>query len=277
MRSVRVAVVGDVEWVQFVGVERVAAAGAVVQANEAWEEPAGAGAVAAVQLARLAGSCTFFTALGDDELGRRSYEELARLGVRVEAAFRQQPQRRAVTFIDAEGERTITLIGEKLRPRRAEPLPWDELGDYDAAYFTGGDADALRAARAARVLVAYARELPTLKAAGVRLDVLLGSASDPGERYAEELDPPPDLVVRTAGSAGGTYEPGASWAVAALPGPREDAYGAGDSFAAGLTFALAESRPVPEALAFAARCGAEALTRRGAHGLTRPPRTRPGV
>jgi ribokinase len=51
-----------------------------------------------------------------------------------------------------------------------------------------------------------------------------------------------------------------------LPGRLEDTYGAGDSFAAGLTFALAERRPVEEALAFASRRGAAALARRGAHG-----------
>jgi ribokinase len=51
-----------------------------------------------------------------------------------------------------------------------------------------------------------------------------------------------------------------------LPGPLVDAYGAGDSFAAGLTFALGRGDRPDEALAFAARCGAVAMTRRGAHG-----------
>ena len=263
----RFAVVGHIEWVQFVRVERVPTAGEIVQASEAWEEGAGGGGVSVVQLARMGGSATFFTALGDDEYGRRAHEHLTSLGVRVEAVFRAGPQRRAVTFVDAAGERTITLIGEKLRPRRDEPLPWDELADYDGVYFTAGDADALRAARAARVLVATARELATLEAAAVRLDALVSSAQDPAERYAGELDPPPELVVRTEGSAGGTYEPGGRrWTAAPLAGPIVDSYGAGDSFAAGLTCALAERRPREEAIAFAARCGAAALLRRGAHG-----------
>jgi ribokinase len=42
-----------------------------------------------------------------------------------------------------------------------------------------------------------------------------------------------------------------------------DTYGAGDSFAGGLTFALGAGLPVDEALALAARCGAAALTGRG--------------
>ena len=68
------AVVGHVEWVEFARVEHVPAPGEIVHALETWEEPAGGGAVAAVQLANLNGSVLLFTALGDDELGRRSRE-----------------------------------------------------------------------------------------------------------------------------------------------------------------------------------------------------------
>ena len=252
---------------QFARVERVPAPGDIVQASDAWEEAAGGGGVSVVQLARAAGAATFYTALGDDEYGRRAYEHLTSLGVRVEAVFRPEPQRRGFTFVDVDGERTITLIGAKARPRRAEPLPWDELAGYDAVYFCGGDPDALRAARAARVLVATARELPTLMAAGAVLDALVASARDPSERYAGELQPEPRLIARTEGAAGGSYEPGGGrWSPGPPPGPVRDAYGAGDSFAAGLAFALGEGRPHEEALGVAAKWGAAALTRRGAHG-----------
>jgi ribokinase len=43
----------------------------------------------------------------------------------------------------------------------------------------------------------------------------------------------------------------------------EDAYGCGDCFAAGLTYALGRDLPTAEALTLAARCGAGALTGRG--------------
>lgn len=265
----KVGVVGHVEWLEFVRVERVPEAGEIIQAEETWGEAGGAGGVAAVQLARLAGSATFFTALGDDEAGRLAYEQLASLGVRVEAAWRQQPQRRGFCYVDADGERTITLLSEKLRPRRSESLPWEELAGFDAVFFSGGDADAVRAARAARVLVATPRELPTLAEARVALDALVGSAIDPAERYESgDLEPPPKLAVWTEGSKGGFYEPGAGrWTAPPLPGPRADSYGAGDSFAACLTFALAEGRLPLEAVNFAAGCAAEAITRTGAHGL----------
>ena len=73
------------------------------------------------------------------------------------------------------------------------------------------------------------------------------------------------VVVTTAGSLGGWVRPGGPFRAAPLPGPIEDAYGCGDCFAAGLTFALAEGRAMEEALALAARCGAAVLTGRGAY------------
>ena len=267
--AVRVAVVGHVEWVQFARVERVPAPGEIVHARDWWEEPAGGGAVAAVQLARLAGAAELFTAFGDDELGHRAREELAGLGLRVHAVDRPEPQRRAFTFVDDDGERMITVLGRRLVPREDDPLPWERLAGVDAVYVTAGDAGAVRTARRARVLVATPRAgEETLVEAGVPLDALVGSAEDPGERLdADDLDPPPRLVVSTSGAEGGRYT-GAdgtegSWEAAAPPGPVEDVYGAGDSFAAGLAYGLAEGRPVQEAVELAARCGAACLTGRG--------------
>src|SRR5919108_1507527 len=200
------AVVGHVEWIEFVRVERVPTPGEIVHALEAWGEPAGGGAVAAVQLARLAGESTLFTAVGDDELGRRVVPALADYGVEVHAALRPEPQRRGFTYLDATGERTITVIGERLGPRRSDDLPWDALAETDGVYFVSGDAAAVRAARAARVLVATARSLGALAEARVELDALVRSRSDEGETYRPgDLDPPPTLDVATAGPLGGTY------------------------------------------------------------------------
>lgn len=266
----RVAVLGHVEWIEFVRVPQVPAAGDIVHATAGWQEPGGGGAVAAVQLARLAGGCTFLTALGADELGRRAHAELTALGLRVSASWRPEPQRRAFTHVDDAGERTITVIGERMAPAAADPLAWDALAEVDAVYVTAGDPAALRLARRARVMVATARILPTLRAAGVELDALVGSARDPAERYADgDLAVRPRLVVRTAGATGGTYAlstlSGSSFAYppAPPPGPVVDAYGCGDAFAAGLTFALGAGRGPAEAVALAARCGAAALTGRG--------------
>ncbi len=271
----KVAVVGHTEWIEFGRVDHVPAAGDIVHAREWWEEPGGGGAIAAVQLAKLAGACTFLTALGDDDLGRRSRRELESLGVGVEAAIRGAPTRRAVTFIDPAGERTITTLGERLDPHAEDPLAWDELAEADAVYFTAGDPDALREARRARVLVATTRAFPTLVAGGVLLDAAVGSGHDPAERYnPSALTRGATIVVRTEGVRGGTYETSSDagrYEAAPLPGPVVDTYGCGDSFAAGLTFALGEGRDLERALGLAARCGAASVTGRGPFGgqLTR--------
>ena len=266
----RVAVVGHVEFVEFVRLGRLPSVGDIVHAAEAWSEPAGGGAVAAGQLLKLAGEVTFFTALGDDELGRRAHAELQELGVQVEAAFRPEPQRRAITVLDDRGERTIIVIGDRMVPHLDDPLPWHALTDCDAVYVTGCDPAAVRAARAARVLVATPRALTSLRTAAVEIDVLVGSGSDEGERYRPgDLVPPPRAVVRTEGGLGGWYEraDGSSrrFAAAPLPGPIADAYGCGDNFAAGLTYGLGAGWSMDDALALAARCGASALTGRGAY------------
>jgi ribokinase len=266
--AVRLAVIGHVEWVQFARVPRTPPAGDIVHTTEAWEEPAGGGAVAAVELVRLNGEAAFYTALGEDALGRQARRELERLGVSLHAPHLPEPQRRAFVHVDSEGERTITVLGGKLVPKgHVHRLPWEDLAEADGVYFVSGDVEALRAAREARVLVATARELATLRESRVQLDAVVASGQDDGERYQPgDLDPPPHLVVTTAGGLGGWAQPGGPFRAAPIPGPVEDAYGCGDCFAAGLTVALADGLPTEDALAFAARCGAAALTRRGAHG-----------
>jgi ribokinase len=270
----RVAVVGHVEWVQFAHVPHVPCAGEVVHAHGPFEEPAGGGGVAAVQLARLAGEATFLTALGRDELGERSVARLKELGVDVHATQRAAT-RRASTLVDDEGERTIITLGPRLEPLGEDvELPWGALGEMDAVYFTAGDLGALRAAREARVLVASPRAGDAL-GQGVQLDALVLSGDDAIERReAAHAQEEAHLVVFTEGARGGAYRErsgrSGTWTAAPLPAAAVDAYGCGDSFAAGLTYGLGAGFDVPDALALAARCGAICLTGSGPyeHQLT---------
>jgi ribokinase len=230
------------------------AAGEIVHATETWEEPAGGGAVIARQLARLAGRCELFTALGDDALGHATERRLAQLGVDVHAPH-SGPTRRAWTHVDGDGERTITVLGEKLLPRG--PLP---VHGYDAVFFVSGDAQALRSARASAFLAATLRQQPTLHEAGVPIDLLVGSLNDPRESYDGSLDA--KLVVLTDRANGGTAN-GEPFAAVPVPGRVVDTYGAGDSFAAALCFALARGDALGSALELAARAGAAVITGRG--------------
>ncbi|MGA9314946.1 MAG: PfkB family carbohydrate kinase, partial [Solirubrobacteraceae bacterium] len=236
----KVAVVGHVEWVTFARVPHIPTAGEIVHAEEPFEEPAGGGAVAAVQLARLAGKAALVTALGEDEHGRRSVERLGELGVEVWAARRPQPTRTAMTLVDRKRERTITTFGERLEPVLDDSeIPWSELAQMDAVYFTAGDAAAMQAARSAGVLVSSPRALHAL-GHGIPLDALVLSADDAEERQeATRAEQDAKLVVFTDGGHGGSYRghdgESGTWPAAALPGEPRDSYGCGDSFAAGLT------------------------------------------
>ena len=268
----RAAAVGHVEWIEFGQVDRVPAAGEIAHATDVWQEVGGGGAVAAVQLSRLAGDCDLYTALGDDPVGVAARRRLTTLGARVHAESRRGvAMRRAVTLVDAAGERTITTLGDRLDPLGEDPLPWDRLDEADAVYVTAGDAEAFRLARRARVMVVSLRVLRRLAESGVEPDCLVGSAGDAGEAWdPTALARPPRLLVRTEGAAGGSYETGEGelGRYEAHPplGPLVDTYGAGDTFAAGLTFGLGARMAVPEALAFAARCGAISVTGRGPFG-----------
>ena len=262
----RLVVIGHVEWVEFARVPELPRPGEIVHATETWEEAAGGGAVAAVQLAKLAGDATLFTALGDDELGERSLRQLRGQGVRVQAARPESPTRRAFTHVDEGGERTITVLGTKLVPRLAHSLA---LGGARA--------------RRRRLLRLRRRGAAALGPAGARARRDGARAAD-GRRGRDRARRARrqrerrggDVQARrrrSAAEAGGLdvrqggrlVEPGRAVLGGAAAGAGQDAYGCGDAFAAGLTFALARGDEPRDAIALAARCGAAALTGRGGY------------
>jgi ribokinase len=262
----RFAVVGHVEWIEFGRFTHVPEPGEIIDASEWFSEAAGSAAVVAVQLAKLSGDVDFFTALGTDGRGRRSRERLTELGVRVHAAPRDAMQRWGFVHLTDDGERTISIVGERHAPSGEDDLPWERLEGADACFVSGGDNAAMRQARRAKRLVATPRAVESL--AGVQVDALIGSGKDRLEQVdPDTLDPPPKLVITTAGKEGGTWHAGEQrkgrFEVAELPGPLVDAYGAGDTFAGGATFALGSGYEIDDALAFAARAGAANLTGRG--------------
>jgi ribokinase len=264
----RVGVVGHVEWVTH-GRGIMPRPGEITYLADPFDEPAGGGGVSAAQVPKLGAECLFFTALGADHSGDDAMARLEAEGVTVLAARRGEPQTRAISATDADGDRAIAVVGASMSARIEDALPWDDLAGCDAAFFTGHDSATVSAARRAAVLVVTTRRLHQLIESGVRADVLIASDSDPTEAVDPDALPvPPAVILWTQGARGGRYATAdggeGRWDPVPPPGPPVDSYGCGDSFAAGVTVGLARGLGLDGALALGARCGAACLTGRGA-------------
>ncbi len=259
----RIAVIGHVEHVTLGLVAEVPTSGAIVHLERPFTFAGGGGGMAFAQLVRGPAEVHLYTALGRDAAAEEVLAEVAARGAQIHAVRRDEPHTRAIALVDRAGERTILVVGEPLHPRADDPLPWDALAGFDAAYFTADDPVALRAARAARVLVVSARRREALAASGVRADVVVGSARDLREASARaDHAVAPGALVLTEAAAGGRVETAeGTFRFDAAPSPPAGggAYGAGDCFAAALTFFLAVGSPLAEACARAARHGAAVL------------------
>ncbi len=263
----RIAVVGHVEWVQFLRVDALPAPGAIQRAERESTHAGGGAVVAAAVLAELGAEVDFFGAVGSDAIGDAAVNELAERGMTVHAARRPGPTREVLTLLDRSGERTILPIGERLQPHGDDDLDWGRVAGADAAYVTAGDQGALLRARAAHVLVATPRLRERVEHPGVSIDALVFSASDEHERqWAERLRSDTRIMVATEGARGGRWW-GASdgrWDAVAPPGPLRDSYGCGDAFAGAFTYGLGSGSAIAQACELGARWGAEMLTRVGA-------------
>ena len=264
------AVVGHIESVEFLAVDRWPQPGCISHAQQRLEEPAGAGAVIAVQLAQLLDRPVhFFTALGRDSVGEACVQRLQERGVEVHVAWRDGPTRRGISLVggvgDGSGDRAITVIGDRLTPVLSDPLPWDVLQQCDGAFITAADAALVQAARSVPVLAATPRVgLAVLESAGVQIDALIGSGLDPAELVAPgDLVPSPRVQISTEGAAGGLISTGHRYSASALPGPFVETYGCGDSFAAGVFAGLAAQWPLKTAIQLGCQLGAACATRFG--------------
>ena len=277
-----VAVVGHVEWIEFARVPHVPSPGEIVHATEWWEDVGGGGAVAAVQLAKLAGGAEFFTALADDERGRalaRAARGARRDRLRGAAPRRPAPRLRLPRRrprahdhdprrADRPARRRRPAVGAARRGRR-------RLLQRRRRRRARAGAPGAQAGRHA------ARATTRCATSRVNLDALVRSAKDPGEQQAEEdLDPAPDIVVSTAGKEGGEWV-GEDRTTGHLEGRRAARTAAGRLRRRRLVrrrpdvSALGADLPIEQALEVASRCGAYKLAGRAA--VRRPAHRRGSV
>ena len=257
--KLKLAVIGHIEWVTFLAVNEIPKPGTISHSRLTLEEPAGGGSVVAIQMSKLIkGDVHFFTALGNDLIGEKSYATLKSYGLKLSVAWRDKPTRKAISMVDTQGERAITVMGERLQPTAEDDLPWDELSKYDGIFLTAADSQGIKFARQANILVATPRVgIKTINESNVLLDGLIGSALDPGEKVNEkELLIKPKLRISTMGAKGGNASPGGRFKAIKLESRAIDTYGCGDSFAAGLTTGLAANFSYEQAISLGTHIGA---------------------
>ena len=265
--KLKLAVIGHIEWVTFLKVDQLPLAGEISHAKDSFEEAAGGAAVAAVQMARLINEpVDLITSLGKDTYGEKCYERLTKLGLNLKVAWREKPTRKGISLISKDGERAITVIGERLQPIASDDLPWSNLKNYDGIFITATDEEGIRLASKAKFVAATPRTgKTTLRNSKVKLNALIGSGLDPGEKINyEDLVPKPDIYIATEGRSGGIVYPKRNKYKSIKPSSQEiDSYGCGDCFAGAVTTALSAKVNLETAINIGAYCGAECSTHYG--------------
>ncbi len=265
--KIKLAVIGHIEWVTFLKVDQLPLAGQISHAKDCFEEAAGGAAVAAVQMARLINEpVDLITSLGKDSYGEKCFERLTKLGLNLKVAWRDKPTRKGISLISKDGERAITVIGERLQPIASDDLPWSDMKNYDGIFITATDKEGIRLASEAKFIAATPRTgAVTLRDSKVKINALIGSRLDPGEKINfEELLPKPDLYIATEGKSGGTIYPEKLKYKSIKPSSEEiDSYGCGDCFAGAVTTALSAKLNLDQAIKIGAYCGAECSTHYG--------------
>ena len=283
-------VVGSSNTDMVVKTDRLPAPGETVLGGTFLMNPGGKGANQAVAAARLGGAVTFVARVGNDIFGQQALEQFEREGIRTEFVRTDptQPSGVALIGVDGRGENSIVVApGANARLDEAQV----------SAALAGLDAPALvllqleiplasveaavrwSAEKGLRVILnpAPAQPLPDELLRRVFLitpneteaELLTGvrvTDAPSAERAAERLRAlgVPNVVI-TLGAKGAYLRTDAeSRLIPAPPATALDTTAAGDCFNGALVVALAEDRPLAEAVAFACKAAAISVTRLGA-------------
>ena len=249
--NLKFAVIGHIEWINFLKVDLLPEPGIITHAKTSLELPAGGGALIAKTLYELSNNeIHFFTSLGKDYYGEKSFDFFKKIGINLHVAWRSEPTRKGFSLIDKKGERSITIIGKRLAPSFNDDLDWEILRDMDGIFITAGDNNLFKKAREANVLCTTPRVgIDLINQSKVILDAIIGSNLDPDESFLlSDLNEKHRYVIKTEGEKGGICIPGGGFNAINNKSQKIDSYGCGDSFAAGILYGLTESWPIEKAL-----------------------------
>jgi len=237
-------------------------------------EAGGKGANQACALVRLGGDVTFVSAVGADDDGRWSLDQLIAAGVSIDQVVSREGSStgRAVVMVDPTGENAIVVVAGANELVAPPPT-------YDADVVLLSLEIPLEVVRAC-VHAAHAAGIPVvLNAAPAqplppdllsRVEVLLVNESElaalGGDTQAL-LDIGAGAVVVTLGAKGcQLYEPAGTTSLPAADVAVVDTTGAGDCFAAALSYGVGAGWPLARAATLAIAAAALAVTRPGARG-----------
>ena len=249
--NLNLAVVGHVEWINFLKVDQLPKPGVISHSEKSLEYPAGGGSIIAKTLSELTlNQIHFFTALGNDDYGDRCFKILSNMGIKLHVAWRDKPTRRGFSMIDSQGERAITVIGERLATNCRDNLDWSILKKMDGIFITASDSEIFKMARSASILCTTPRVgINTINKSNVSLDGLIGSNLDPGEEFSfSELLVKPKYTIKTEGEKGGIIFPGGRYEALKNKERKVESYGCGDSFAAGILYGMASNWDIDKSL-----------------------------
>jgi len=245
----------------FLKVDQLPKHGVISHSEKSLESPAGGGSIIAKILSDLTlNQIHFFTSLGNDDYGDKCFKILSNMGIKLHVAWRDKPTRRGFSLIDSQGERAITVIGERLAPTHKDNLGWNILKKMDGIFITASDSEIFKMARSASILCTTPRVgLNTINNSNVLLDGLIGSNLDPGEVFSfSELSLKPKYTFKTEGEKGGIIFPGGRYKALKNKKFKVDSYGCGDSFAAGILYGMASKWDIDKSLNLAKVMGRDA-------------------
>ena len=267
--NLKFAVIGHIEWINFIEVDQLPKPGLISHSKKSIEYPAGGGSVIAKRLRELTNSDVhFFTALGNDFYGKQCLNILENMGIKLHVAWCDKPTRKGFSLIDSEGERSITIIGDRLAPTHKDNLDWSILNEMDGVFITAADMQIFKKSRIAKTLCSTPRAgLNIINESKIFLDGLIGSNLDPGEAFSlTELSLKPKFVIKTEGENGGILFPGGRYKAFENIKDKVDSYGCGDSFAAGILYGLASKWSIEESLNLAKILGRNCSEHFGPYG-----------
>lgn len=267
--SFGLSVLGSINLDLIVQTQTLPKAGETVTGGRYTALPGGKGANVAVAAKRLGAETDIIAAVGNDDYAAQALVNLEAEGVYLDAVKRLDAHTGlAFITVSEDGENQIAVASGANAALTAEDLP-KLCSDVLITQFEIPVAviEAALEGYAGFVSVNASPVIDGAEAILTRADLIIVNAGE-AQTYKDmsyDLDAHAGLVTVTLGAKGAELRRGGKLIAKALPPKVEvvDTTGAGDSFAAALTVALAEGQSEAAALEFACAVGALTTTRLG--------------